>query len=112
MKYLMFVATDAQPDPEPEAPHEIGAWFDAVNASGSWVTGDRLRPQSEAKTIRVRSGKLQVTDGPYAETKEAIVGFDILECASLDDAIEIASKHPMARAGRIEIRQFWPLEDS
>jgi hypothetical protein len=51
-----------------------------------------------------------VTDGPFAETKEWIAGFDILECANLDEAIDIAAKHPMARFGRIEIRPFWPEE--
>ena len=73
--------------------------------------GDRLRPTREAKTIRVRSGKVLVTDGPFAATKEVIVGFDILECESMEEAIEIASRHPMARAGRLELRPFWPFED-
>ena len=55
---------------------------------------------------------MQATDGPFTESKEAIVGFDILECDSPGEAIEIAAKHPMARAGRIEIRAFWPHEES
>ncbi len=112
MKYLMFVCSDTEPDPTPEAPGEIKNWFDDVNGRGNWLDGDRLRPRQEAKTIRVRSGKVLVTDGPFTESKEAIVGFDILECASLKEAIEIAAKHPMARAGRIEVRAFWPHEGS
>ena len=71
-----------------------------------------MRPRQEAKTIRVRSGKVQATDGPFTESKEAIVGFDILECDSLGESIEIATKHPMTRAGRIEVRAFWPHEES
>ena len=112
MKYLMFVCSDTEPDATPEAPGEIETWFDDVNARGKWLDGDRLRPRQEAKTIRVRSGKVLVTDGPFTESKEAIVGFDILECDSLEEAIGIAAKHPMARAGRIEVRAFWPHEGS
>jgi hypothetical protein len=56
----------------------------------------------------VRNGKVLVSDGPFAETKELIVGFDLLECADLDEAIAVASAHPMARGGRLEIR---PLAD-
>jgi hypothetical protein len=51
-----------------------------------------------------------ITDGPFAEAHEWIAGFDILDCEDLDEAIEIASKHPMARFGRLELRPFWPIE--
>jgi len=54
--------------------------------------------------VRVRNGQVLIADGPFAETKELIVGFDLLECADLDEAIEVASSHPMSRIGRIEIR--------
>jgi hypothetical protein len=57
----------------------------------------------------VRGGELIVTDGPYAETKEQVAGFDVLECADLDEAIEVASRHPMARLGLVEVRPFRPL---
>ena len=52
-----------------------------------------------------------MTDGPFAETKEQIAGFDVLECADLDEAIEVASSHPMARLGLLEVRPFWPLKE-
>ena len=81
-----------------------------ASGDGKRITGDRLRPRQDAKTVRVRSGKVLVTDGPFTESKEAIVGFDILECDSLEEAIEIAARHPMARAGRLELRAFWPFE--
>jgi len=110
MQIMMFVATDSTPDDDPEAPGEIEAWLAEVNAQGKRLTGDRLRLQSEAKTVRVRKGKLMITDGPFAECKEAIVGFDILECDSMEDAIAIAAKHPMARAGRLELRPLWRSE--
>jgi hypothetical protein len=110
VKYVMFVATDTAPDPEPERPGEVEAWFADVTARGKWVSGDRLRPVEDATTVRVRSGELLVTDGPFTESREWIAGFDVLECDDLDEAIEIASKHPMARAGRLELRPLWPME--
>jgi len=57
--------------------------------------------------VRVRSGEVLVADGPFAETKEQIGGLDLVECADLDEAIEVASKHPVARFGSIEVRPFW-----
>ena len=57
--------------------------------------------------MRVRDGEVMVTDGPFAETKELMAGFDVIECADLDEAIEIAAKHPIARDGMIEVRPFW-----
>ena len=75
------------------------------------MLGDRLRPVEDATTVRVRSGELLVTDGPFAESREWIAGFDILDCEDLDEAIEIASRHPMARMGRLELRPFWPLDE-
>jgi hypothetical protein len=74
------------------------------------ILGNRLTGVDDATTVRRRSGKVLVTDGPFAETKEWIAGFDILDCANLDEAIDIAATHPMARFGRIEIRPFWPEE--
>ena len=109
MKYMMFVATDAQPDASGEKPGDIEQWF--TETGDRWIAGDRLRPSSAAKTVRVRDGKVLVTDGPFADSKEVIVGFDILECASIEDAIAIAAKHPMARVGRLELRPFWPIEE-
>ena len=69
--------------------------------------GNRLSGVDKAVTIRKRGEKILKTDGPFAETKEWIAGFDLIECASLDEAIEAAAKHPMARFGRIEVRPFW-----
>ena len=112
MRYLMFVATDPNPDTSTDPEPDVEQWFSEVNERGQWITGDRLRPASDAVTVRVRSGELLVTDGPFAETREWIVGFDVLECADLDEAIEIASKHPQARGGRLELRPIWPFDQS
>lgn len=112
MKFLMLVCWDtdqmnAQPDPEPPAegtPEEPFPWVDDLRARGIWITGDQLAPPRRARTVRVRDGKKLVTDGPFTETKEAVGGFDLLECDSLDEAVEIASRHPVAQGGTIEVR--------
>jgi hypothetical protein len=82
-------------------------------SAGVNLQGARLRRDSDdARTVRVRDSRAIVTDGPFAETKEQIGGFDVLECAGLDEAIEVAGKHPMARLGLLELRPFWPFEDA
>ena len=108
MKYMMFVADD--PDGETLDDGPLPDWAADVDRRGKRVIGDRLRPAGDATTVRVRKGELLVTDGPFTESKDWIVGFDILECDDLDEAIEIASRHPMARAGRLELRPFWPFD--
>ena len=110
MQFMMFVVHD--PAAEPYAPERdnIGEWVAEVSAPGTRITGDRLRPPSHAKTVRVRAGKTLVSDGPFAEAKEWIAGFDLLDCASFDEAVAIAAKHPMARFGSIELRPFWPID--
>ncbi|WP_092964157.1 YciI family protein [Agromyces sp. CF514] len=111
MEYMMFVLHD--PAAEPYAPEDddLQAWGDEVERRGVWIAGDRLRPPEDAKTVRVRGDKAFVTDGPFTESKEWIAGFDVIEVRDLDEAIEIAAKHPMARFGRIELRRAWPLSE-
>jgi hypothetical protein len=113
MKYLMFVATDPDHTEEDrKAAPDIEEWSDYVTGKNAHIIGDRLRPVDDATTVRVRNGELLVTDGPFTESKEWIAGFDVLECEDLDEAIEIASKHPMAFNGRIELRPFWPIDEA
>lgn len=110
MEFMLFIATDpeARPGAEPGG-LTIDEWVAEVAARGASIAGDRLRPPDHARTVRVRGGDAIVTDGPFTESKEWIAGYDVIECADLDEAIEIASRHPMARAGRIEVRRAWPL---
>ena len=108
MKYMMFVCTDTEPDTDTDNEPDIDVWVAENDAAGRRLEGMALAPKSTATTVRVRNRQLLVSDGPFAETKEVIVGFDLLECADLDEAIEVARTHPMARSGRIEIR---PLAD-
>jgi hypothetical protein len=109
MKYMMFVVTSEHPDSTPDD-SDVDLWVDPLDASGKRVIGEVLEPPSKSKIVRVRYGKRYVTDGPFAESKEWIAGFDILECENLDEAIEIAAKHPMARNGQLEIRPFMVWE--
>ena len=114
MKYLMLVCWDtermnAQVEPDPGDPPEGGSfpWLDEVEARGIRITGDQLAPPRRARTVRVRDGKTIVTDGPFADTKEVIGGFDLLECNSLEEAVDVASRHPVAESGTIEVRPLW-----
>ena len=114
MRYLMLVlSTPHNPDLRPEeaeAAPPIEQWVDRHYGSGAAVVGDRLRPAEDAVGVRVRGGKVLVTDGPFSETKETIAGFDVLEAPDLDAAIAIASEHPMAYGGAIELHPAWPLD--
>ena len=110
MKYLMLVVADPSLDGKEEPPISIEEWVDQTYGSGKATVGDRLRPPADAKTIRRRNGSVSVTDGPFAETHEWIAGFDLLECDTLEEAVEIASRHPMATSGIIEVRPAWPLD--
>jgi hypothetical protein len=83
------------------------AWVREMDGRGVRLIGDRVVEPREAMTVRVRDGELMVVDGPYAETKEVMGGFDVIECADIDEAVEIASKHPIAKLGMIEVRPFW-----
>lgn len=108
MRYLMLVIS-APDEPDDGSAPDGEAWVAKHDASGARVLGDRLRPTEETVGVRVRKGEVLVTDGPFAETKEQIFGFDVLEAADLDEAITIAAGHPMAYRGAIELRPFWPF---
>ncbi|GAB3782490.1 YciI family protein [Dyella agri] len=110
MRYMMFVVHDPAAEPYTPELDNIGEWVADTSASGARITGDRLRPPAHAKTVRVRAGKALVSDGPFTEAKEWIAGFDLLDCASDDEAVAIAARHPMARFGSIELRPFWPID--
>jgi hypothetical protein len=109
MKYLMFICVDkalATPESTKDMPRDTIAWVEEMDGRGVRLQGNRLEDLSTATTVRVRDGEVVLAEGPFAETKELIAGFDILECADLDEAIEVAGKHPVARIGAIEVRPF------
>jgi hypothetical protein len=92
---------------DPEEDRAVAAWDKEMTERGIVVGGGFLRPTSDATTVRVRGGEVLIADGPFAETKEQIAGYTILECANLDDAIEVASRHPTAQIGTFELRPYW-----
>src|SRR5487761_1058491 len=82
----------------------LDKWLEETTGLGVDLQGARLRPTSDATTVRVRDGEVLVTDGPFAETKEQIAGYDVVECASPEEALQWAAKHPTALRGSIDIR--------
>jgi hypothetical protein len=111
VKYLMLVCRDESVELSPQERAEIGpatdAWVQEMDGRGIRLDGNALALVSDATTVRVRDGELLVADGPFAETKEQIAGFDIIDCRDLDEALEVAAKHPVAAFGSIEVRPFW-----
>ena len=83
---------------------EYGAFTQAIRASGQFVAGEALKPVSTATTVRVRNGKVSTTDGPFAETREQLGGFYLIEARDLNEAIQVAARIPSARTGSIEVR--------
>jgi hypothetical protein len=115
MKYLMLVCVDPSVDLSPEERTAIGpdvqAWVEEMDTRGVRVHGHELAGVNDATTVRNRAAEIIVTDGPFAETKEHIGGFDILDCSTIDEAVEVAALHPVARFGSIEVRAFLDESD-
>jgi hypothetical protein len=113
MRYALLVCVEESGElTEEDAGRRSGefmAFKDEMEARGGLVASERLRPTALATTVRVRDQGLVVADGPFAETKEQIAGFYIIECADLDEAVEIASRNPGARHGTIEVRPVWEI---
>lgn len=116
MRYLCLIYdNEAQLEAMPKGAAEafMGEYFafnDDIQASGHFVAGEALQPVATATTIRVRNGKLSATDGPFAETREQLGGFYLIEARDLNEAITVASRIPSARIGSIEIRPIVDFE--
>ena len=110
MKYLCLIyenekAYDTMPKEEVDAVFgEYFSFTEGIKQSGHYVGGEALQPTPTATTIRIRNGKVSTTDGPFAETKEQLGGFYLVEARDLNDAIQLASKIPGARYGSVEVR--------
>jgi hypothetical protein len=87
---------------------EYGAFTESIAKSGNYKAGEALEPTTTATTVRVREGKTLTTDGPFAETKEQLGGFYLIEARDLDEALAIAARVPSARVGSIEVRPILP----
>jgi hypothetical protein len=108
VRYLLLLRGDetAAAQAGPEMARRCHEWAAAAERRGVRQAGTGLRPPASAKTVRVRDGEVLLTDGPFAETKEQIGGYNILECADHATAVEVASRHPWAEAGTLELREI------
>jgi hypothetical protein len=114
MKYMLSIAGNtefskdgaAAPEDLAAMQRELPRWIEEMDGRGVRLFGRELDLPETATTVRVRDGETLVSDGPFAETKEFIAGFDVLECADLDEAIEVAAKNPIARFHTLEVRPF------
>jgi hypothetical protein len=116
MKFLAIIYNDesmyatATPEQIAATFAAHGAFGEASRAAGAFLGGEGLEPSSAATTVRVRDGERLLTDGPYAETKEQLGGYYLLECNDLDDALNWASQIPEAQTGAIEVRPIMNYE--
>jgi hypothetical protein len=110
MQYVFLICTDqtAETSDDP-ADFDVDPWVEETSRRGTRIVGQRLRQPEDSTVVKRRRGEVIVSDGPFVETKDWIAGFDLIECKDLDEAIDIASKHPMSRFGQIEIRPVWPF---
>jgi hypothetical protein len=107
MKYMLLICVDKNIKLSPAEGEAMGSTTERWVAQTGKVrlTGGPLRPADTATTVRVRDGQLLVSDGPFAETKEQIAGYDLLECDSMDDAVAVAARHPVTVIGSVEVRE-------
>jgi len=116
MRYLLMIYTNEEDDMKASPAEqetnmaEYYAFTQEVQEKGVYQGGEALQPTSTATTVRVRESKTLTTDGPFAETKEQLGGYYLLNCENLDQAIEYAAKIPGARNGSIEIRPIWEFD--
>ncbi|HEX7336043.1 MAG TPA: YciI family protein [Gemmatimonadales bacterium] len=110
MRYLCLIYEDEkawESLPPAEAEAIMGEYFaftEDIRKNGKYIAGEALHPTATASTVRVRNGKVSTTDGPFAETKEQLGGFYLIEATDLNDAIQVASRIPSARHGSVEVR--------
>jgi hypothetical protein len=110
MRYLLMIAGDeTTTSPDPNVTEAYVEWTKEAAERGILQGGERLRPTTDATTVRVRGGETLTTDGPFAETKEQLGGYFLVDCKDLDEAIMAAAKLPGARTGSIEVRPIWEM---
>jgi hypothetical protein len=113
MQYMLLIYQDESRQPGAEEMQKVlGEYMtftQEIVKAGKFKAGDRLQPAATATTVRVRDGKRLTIDGPYAETKEQLGGYYLVEAANLDEAVAIAARIPGARFGSIEVRPVWTM---
>ncbi len=117
MKYLCLLYEDERlwtkmsPDEAGGVLGEYGAFTEGIRTSGHFVGGEPLEPTHTATTVRVRNGKLSTTDGPFAETREQLGGYYLIDAQDLNDAIQVASRIPAAKTGSVEVRPIMKMPE-
>ena len=111
MKYLCLVYGEEKAIQSMNDRHCLD-YDEAIRASGHCIASEALQPVATATTVRVRNGQVSVTDGPFAETKEQLAGFYMIDASDLNEAIQIASRIPPARVGSIEVRPMRPIRET
>jgi hypothetical protein len=111
MRYLCLVYGEEQAIQSVDDRHCV-EYDESIRNSGHCLASEALQPVATATTVRVRNGKVSVTDGPFAETKEHLAGFYMIEARDLNEAIQIASKIPPAAVGSIEVRPIRPIRET
>jgi len=107
MQYLLIISHDNFFAPTETLLKDIGAWIKKMERRGVRVYGNPLRPPGEAITVRVREGKVVLTKGPFSKSREKMCAYELIECSDAEEAIDVASQHPMAKAATIEVRPIW-----
>jgi hypothetical protein len=111
MKYMLLFwvdeAGEITADEDAAQIVAVKSWLEEMTERGITLSGGSLRSAREAKIARVRDGELLITDGPFAETKEQIGGYVVIECPDLDAALQIAAGHPLVSTAQLEVRPFW-----
>ena len=106
MQFIFFVCSDKSAEKYDPAGDNIDEWVNEFDGSGARKMGDAFDKPETFRVVKVHGGAQTVSEGPFQTTEERILGFDVIECKDMDEAITIAAKHPMAKYGQIEIRPF------
>ena len=109
MRYLLLIYGDESREMDPAIMGEYEAFTKEIQEAGVYLGGEPLQPTTAATTVRLRAGNASSTDGPFAETKEQLGGYYMLDCENLDQAIAYAAKVPSAKTGSIEVRPIWEM---
>ena len=113
MQYLLSLYVDESgwdrmtPEQQKQGVSAYKAYTEALKSAGVWLNSNRLRPAATATTVRATNGKTQVLDGPYAESKEQLAGYYLIDVPNLDDALSWASRCPASQHGTVEVRAIW-----
>ena len=115
MRYMLLICSDdknAPPRPRAEMEALVQGhrrFSEELQAAGKMVAGERLRPEADASRVRLKAGQRQVLDGPFAETKEGLGGFYLIDCDTREEAVEWAKKLPLVEGGFVDVRPIWQM---